>query len=319
MTRARTVWLLPVARALVCVLVAAGVSAALPGTSEASPDSDRCVQYDRPERTGDVPDALHELSGLAASRLHDGVFWAHNDSGNDFELFAIEAGGRIRARIPLEGARARDIEDVAVGPCDTGASESCVYLGDVGDNRYRHHEARIYRLPEPPTLDDRPRTVDVLPFRWPDRPHNVEAIAVDPRSGAVFLWTKEPNSLGIVYRLTGLRTGHTATAQRIREIDPDAAAAGLTTGVDVHPSGERILLRTYGQLWELRRPGATRLEDVLEAEPEPLPTRRQPQSEAVAYHRDGRGYLVGTEGAGGPLYTAGCAPPRETGSSRSSS
>lgn len=319
MTMARAAWLLPLARALVCVLGAVGASVASPGASEASPDSDRCVQYDRPQRSGDVPEALHEMSGLAASRLHDGVFWAHNDSGNDFELFAIDATGRILARIPLEGARARDIEDVAVGPCRAGASESCIYLGDVGDNRYRHREARIYRMPEPPTLDERPRAVDVLPFRWPDRPHNVEAIAVDPRSGAVFLWTKEPNSLGIVYRLEGLRPGGTAAAHRIREIDPDAAGAGLTTGVDVHPSGERILLRTYGQLWELRRPGATRVEDVLEAKPEPLPTRRQPQSEAVAYSRDGRGYLVGTEGAGGPLYAAGCAPPPETGSSRSSS
>ena len=32
---------------------------------------------------------LNELSGLAASRIHEGVLWAHNDSGDSARIFAV--------------------------------------------------------------------------------------------------------------------------------------------------------------------------------------------------------------------------------------
>lgn len=276
-----------------------------------------CETYGRPTRSGNVPDPLEELSGLVASRTHDGIYWSHNDSGNAFELFALDASGAIRARFPLEGATPRDIEDIAVGPCGEGADESCVFLGDIGDNRYRRPEARIYRMPEPSSLDGQVRTVEVLRFRWPEKPRNAEAMVVDPTTGAVYVWTKETRSLGVVHRLEGLRPDATGQAVAVTEIRAPGGA-GLPTGADVHPGGDRLLIRTYSAAWELRRPGSSTLEDVLEAEPIEVPVRIQSQSEAIAYTHDGLGYLIATEGAGGPIYAVGCAEP-ETGSSRSSS
>lgn len=283
-----------------------------PTTTEA------CSSYGRPARSGKVPEALAEFSGLAPSRRHDGIYWAHNDSGNAFELFAIDATGHIHARLALRGGSNRDIEDIAIGPCAADSDESCIYVGDIGDNLYRYDDGRIYRLREPETLQDGNAEVDLLRFEWPHKPRNAEAMVADPRTGTLFVWTKEPRSLGVVHRLEGLAPGKTGRAVAVKQIHAPDPGAGLPTAADTHPEGERILIRTYSQVWELRQPSAERIEDILEAEPIPLPSRLQQQSEAISYHHDGRGYLFGTEGSGGPIYTVGCEEPR-TGSSRSSS
>ncbi len=286
---------------------------------EAPPRPGVCDTYAKPTRSGEVPDALDEMSGLAASRIHDGIYWSHNDSGNAFELFAIDASGKIHARFPLRGGQARDIEDIAVGPCRKSAPESCVYLGDFGDNRYRRPEAQIYRLPEPLLLDGRTLDVERLRFRWPDRPQNAEAMVVDSKTGTIFIWTKEPLSLGVVHRLENLSPTGTGRAVAVKQIHSPDPTTGLPTGADTHPGGERIVIRTYNQVWELRKSGADRVEDILEAEPVAVPGRTQRQSEAISYTHDGRGFLLGSEGRGSPIYAVGCAPDAVDGSSRSSS
>ncbi len=283
-----------------------------------SADPASCTTYARPTHVGQVPDSLEEMSGLAPSRIHDGIYWAHNDSGNAFELFGIDATGKIRARFRLLGAEPRDIEDIAVGPCSEGAKASCVYLGDIGDNLYRRPNGQIYRLREPDSLGDGERDVEVLRFSWPLKPRNAEAMVVDQRTGAVFVWTKEPRSLGIVHRLDDLSPTGVGRAVPIKQIHPPDSSAGLPTGADTHRGGERILIRTYNQVWELRREGATGVEDVLEAEPIRVPGRMQRQAEAISYTHDGRGYVLGTESAGSPIYAVGCAETPAGNSSSSS-
>jgi len=55
------------------------------------------VYSDRPILTGRTPQALPELSGMASSRLHPGIYWAHNDSGHELRLFAIRDTGAYGA------------------------------------------------------------------------------------------------------------------------------------------------------------------------------------------------------------------------------
>ena len=38
---------------------------------------------------------LNELSGIARSRAYPGIWWVHNDSGDEPRLFAIDAGGKL--------------------------------------------------------------------------------------------------------------------------------------------------------------------------------------------------------------------------------
>ena len=280
------------------------------GAPPSGTDVPVCADYASPPRqTGTIPAELHELSGLVASRRHDGVFWAHNDSGNALELYALDVHGTIRGRFPLDGPKALDAEDIAAGPCGPDDDTACIYLSDTGDNGQRRKSVQLFRIVEPTSLTPRTLDAEALPFRYPDKPHNVEAMVVDPRDGTAYVITKTIGSLGDVYRVDGLGPGRMGTAVHVTRLPTPAEFDSYTTGADVHPSGTRMLLRTYGRGWELRLPGAPSLRELLAATPVSVPSAAQPQAEAIAYDHRGRGYVLGTEGAGKPIYHVGCKAP----------
>ncbi|MFY0575451.1 hypothetical protein ACN28S_14750 [Cystobacter fuscus] len=88
-----------------------------------------CRLYGEPQAVGRVPLVLAEMSGLAASVRHPGVLWAHNDSGNAFQVFAIDETGKPLATLTLTGVDPEDmdLEDIALGPCAPGDARTCVY------------------------------------------------------------------------------------------------------------------------------------------------------------------------------------------------
>nr|WP_225937639.1 hypothetical protein [Myxococcus sp. RHSTA-1-4] len=265
-----------------------------------------CTLYGEPRETGTVPDVLPELSGLAASQRHPGVFWAHNDSGNGFMLFALDEAGAVRARLTLTGAQPRDIEDVTVGPCAPGDSRPCVFLADIGDNFERRDVVRLYRLPEPESLTDATVTVEVLSFTYPDGAHDAESLVADARSGRLAVITKTRASLGNVYALDGLRPGASVQASKLGTLEVPEGLDRATTAASLHPSGQRLLLRTYTRVWEVRQPDATRLEDLLKGQVVEVPGASQAQAEAITFLQDGNGYLLGSEFTSQPLYLTRC-------------
>src|SRR5262249_2966922 len=115
--------------------------------------------------------------------------------------------------------------------------------------------------------------------------------------------------LGDVYRIDGLGSREGGSAVRVRTLRAPREFDSTTTGADAHPSGTRLLLRTYTRAWELRSPDARSFEDVLDAEPVAVPEASQPQGEAISYTANGRGYLLGGEGIGSPLYPVSCSEP----------
>lgn len=265
-----------------------------------------CASYATSTRVGSNPSVLPELSGLAASHKHAGVYWAENDSGNPLELIGIKEDGTVVAHIPLTGATNRDVEDIALGPCAEGSADTCIYLADIGDNPSTRPSVAIYKLKEPDTLDDTPRAVEVLAFTYPDGAHNAESFVIDPKTAKLYVLTKAAGTLGSVYRLENLAAGQSGTATKIATVSAPNNSDQVSTAADAHPAGERILIRTYSHLWELRLPGAPNLEAVWAVEPTEIPAALMPQGEAVAYVADGHGYLLGTEGVGEGLFRVDC-------------
>src|SRR5689334_19987313 len=58
---------------------------------------------------------ITESSGLAASRIHPGVYWTHNDSDDGAYLYAVDSRtGRTVATITMSGVGApRDVEAIS--------------------------------------------------------------------------------------------------------------------------------------------------------------------------------------------------------------
>lgn len=306
------------ARALVGLLLAGALAAcsrSKPVPAQDTPDAGSqvpavgvpgCTLYSDPRQSGAVPGELPELSGLAASQRHPDVFWAHNDSGGALELFALDAEGKVRARLKLTGAEAQDVEDVTVGPCAPGEARPCIFLADTGDNFERRDAVRLLRLPEPEALADASLPVEVLPFIYPDGPHDAEALVVDARSGRLAVITKSHRSLGDVYALDGLKAGAPIQAVKLGTLEVPEGVDRATTGASLHPSGQRLLLRTYTRVWEVRQPDAARLEALLKGGIFEVPSGSQAQAEAITFLQDGRGYLLGTEFTSQPLWLTGC-------------
>ena len=86
---------------------------------------------------------LTEVSGIAASRRHPGVFWTHTDGGKRPTLHAISREGRSLAEFLVVGARIIDWEEVAMD------DRQHVYVGDLGNNDTLRNQLAVYELNEP--------------------------------------------------------------------------------------------------------------------------------------------------------------------------
>ena len=85
---------------------------------------------------------IAEASGIVASRRYPGIFWVHNDSGNDATIYAVKSDGALVAEFPVEAPNI-DWEDIAID--DSGH----LFLGDIGNNGARLPLRCVYQLDEP--------------------------------------------------------------------------------------------------------------------------------------------------------------------------
>lgn len=246
---------------------------------------------------------LAEASGLAASRVHDGVFYVHNDSGGAPRFFAIDDTGADRGTYVVNEAAAIDWEDAASGPCDATGGESCIYLGDIGDNAETRGSYALYRVREPASITAGGHNInaDTFTFNYEDGSHNAETVIVDPSTADVYIVTKSEVAASGIYRFAApLTTG--AVLSKVGEVKIPTGTP-LVTGGSAHENG--VLLRTYSNvlLFTEGADVATRLSGSACAVAAPP----ELQGEAVAWQRDGLGYLTVAEGNFATVYQMRCA------------
>lgn len=269
-----------------------------PADAAAANFCDRCTlaeggtKVDLPERS--------ELSGLAASAIHDGVFYTHNDSGDSARMFAIDMSGALLATFTLKGTTAIDWEDVAVGPCSAGSANSCVFLADTGDNDSKRASYTVYRVPEP---TQRPAgratlevTADALAFRYPDGSHNAEALLVHHSTGRVSLVTKGDGPSSIYLFPEKLTTAAPMTLTLAGSFSLPSGSPRVTAA-DHAPDGRGILLRTYSTIWFFPGAEIDGAETILKNTPCSAPSALEAQGESVAFLRSGLGYVTVSEGS----------------------
>jgi hypothetical protein len=188
---------------------------------------------------------VHEASGAALDPRTRGVMWTHGDSGQEPVLYALGANGRLLGRVHVAGAKNRDWEDMAIGPCPGG---SCVYVGDIGNNNGRGEDLVLYRAPIPALNDARTQPAQEFRARYPDHGRDTEAMFVTPE-GEVYLVNKGRQDPVELWRWpTPLRPGP-VLLERVREIGPRVRQVGdLVTGAGMSPDGRWVAVRTYGRL-----------------------------------------------------------------------
>ena len=223
-------------------------------------------------------DDLDESSGLVASRKHPGVFWSQNDSGGDPELFAIDGTGAHRGRVRVGQAIAKDWEDLAMAP------DGSIWIHDGGNNANRRRDLRVYRAPEPDTLDGVVQADRAVLFRFPDQEAFPDAARVNFDSEALF-WDHDRLLLLSKHRSDTKTTLYRFPAGFEEDPSWDAAAmlapgkkpaavvlerlgsfdvggdperyGGKVTAADLSPDGARLAVLTYHALFVFERPTGT--------------------------------------------------------------
>jgi hypothetical protein len=249
--------------------------------------------------------ALVEVSGLAASAKNASTLWAHNDSGDTARLFAITPSGATRAVYTLTGATAIDWEDMAIGP-GPASGTPYLYAGDIGDNAQARSDVAVYRVPEPTVTDGGAQPlagVDRLTLRYPDGPHDAEAMFVDPRSGELYLIQKSigGGAVGIYRAPANLAAGSTTVMTRAGTLALPTGLANAVTAADITPDGDTIAVRSYGGVRLYSRTTST-VPAALGLGPCAGPIPAEGQGESVAFQPDGRAYSTVSEGASAQLH-----------------
>jgi len=213
---------------------------------------------------------VKESSGVAVSRRHPGLLWTHNDSGDGPFLYAVDSTGNLLATYRVQSAKNVDWEDLALAPCPNLADSSCLYIADTGDNSESRRSVTLYVVREPaaparppmaatsPPVPSTPRDSGTavpllhrLVLRYPDRPHDVEALAVAP-TGQISLITKGrtgPIRRFVLDRSAFARDSAIPRADQVLPIRPDPTLGYWVTGAAFSPDGHRLAVRTYRDIF----------------------------------------------------------------------
>jgi hypothetical protein len=251
---------------------------------------------------------LVETSGLVASRRHDGVLWAHNDSGNAAILYAIARDGAALARFSLpEHVLATDWEDITLLR-GRDARPDRIVLADIGDNTRTRDRIRFVLLdePDPAQGDTLVTDVTVLEAAYPDGAHNAEAVLVDPRHDTLLVITKRKEGGAGLYRLDleGATSDQVQRLEAVGELPLESKfpASTIITGADA--SEDLVVVRGYTAVWLWpREDGIDRLDTLLTTRaPCPALAGIEAQGEAITIIGEDR-YVTTTEGSHPPLLT----------------
>lgn len=232
---------------------------------------------------GNAVELVGEFARWEEKRIAEssGLLWwrdrliTTNDSGDEAVLYVADRTGRETARLRYADSDPTDVEALALGPDGT------IWVGDIGDNAQQRSTITVVRVPSPPLDHDDRVSGTRYDLRYPDGPHNAEALLVHPTTGAFYVVTKA--LVGAIYRAP-----QPLRADGVNALAYVGPAPAIVTDATFAPGGAQVYLRGYASVTVLDYPDFT-----LRAT---WPTPAQPQGEGLANGPDGT-LLASTEGS----------------------
>lgn len=249
---------------------------------------------------------IDESSGLAASHVHPGFLWVHNDSGDKPRLFLMDIKGQTRAIVRVAGADAVDWEDM----CSfRSAGQSWLLIGDVGDNDRKRtltdQPACLYLLKEPQitlaaTVVNTSCSVQaVITFDYQGGPWNCESVAVDTERQEILLLTKSLPQHSGLYRLPlDLQTEQQQLTAR-RMASPFIPFA---TALDISPDNRTMVVATMLNGLVIRRSAAQSWSEAFTTPGSPFSLPPRKQGETICFDSTGSWLFLNSEKPRQPLW-----------------
>ncbi len=251
--------------------------------------------------SGVILDAhLSDLSGLAASHVHDDTLWVLNDGGAGPQLYAIGKRGGLIATLRIAGVVNTDWEDLAAFDLH---GHHYLLIADTGDNGGLRKTLQLHVVEEPQALVDGVlRPAWSIVFRWPDGARDCEAVAVDAVRGEILLVSKRhrppelfvlplrPTSGSLqVARLVGHLGGIPEPDPSLLRLNPHLARMhNQVTAADLSPDGRTLAVLTYHDLLVYPRGKSVDWSAAVATTPQVHPLPWLAQAEALGWSADGQ-------------------------------
>jgi hypothetical protein len=276
--------------------------------AEVEPDNACLGAYGDPEAIFQLPgDSLVEISGLVASRTYPGVFWGHNDSGDEPRILAFNETG-VLMDLRVQDVEAVDWEELSRGPCPLSNGDGdCLWVADIGNNLKNREVLTIIVVAEPEPagalIEHRPAEA-IYTFRYPDDTMDAEAFVVALDGSRFYVIEKAAGDVARVFSsptpLDGSETMTLVEVTTMTSPGEPVPYGKMMTAADLHPSGSRIVLRCYTGTWEYRFEPGQGFEHLGEIAPTyvALGPLEELQGEAVAYGADGLDLFTVSEDPG---------------------
>ncbi len=232
-------------------------------------------------------DKLKELSGLAPSHAYPGLFWAHNDKGDQDAdiLYLIDSLGQRRAACTLKNINNRDWEDIAVGPGPI-AGKTYVYLADIGDNDQSAVSVYVYRFEEPtyPNISNsyttvQVNTVDQIGVVYPNNTRlDAETLLLDPLTLDLYIVSK--GSEARVFKVPYPQ----ANGVLISAQETNNWPLKNVTGGDIARSGTECLIRTNDDVYYWKKQSGQSTTEMFNTLPEKVSILTETNGEAICFN-----------------------------------
>ena len=270
-----------------------------------------------------LPDELYEASGIVRDPRRRDLFWVHNDSGNDPEIYGIDLSGNVVAVVPFVGASNRDIEDIAIGPCPDG---DCLYLADIGDNLAEYASVVIHRLPLPdlpsPSGTEFTESSPIEPnaswrLVYEDGRRDAEALIVDKERSELVVISKGRNDEIVLYAISLAdlhdRPAEPDTLRRVGRLSLPIGtnSSQFVTAADLSPDASTLVVRSYTTLYQFAWEGSAAFDTATVPGWASLISAREAQGEGMSWDLSGENVMLVSEGRGGtpPSLSRMSCPP----------
>lgn len=187
-----------------------------------------------------LPEEIKESSGIIAFNNH---VWTHNDSGDDPVIYEMDIeSGAILQTINLEGATARDWEDIA-------QDSQYIYVSDLGNNAGKRRDLAIYKTSKSDVLDSSASaTATKLNITYPDRTnfkppaykHNFDCEAILAFEDSLYIFSK--NHLDQHCRFYSL-SNH--LPNQVAKLHDRFDTKGMVTGASINKEKNVLALLGY--------------------------------------------------------------------------
>ena len=274
------------------------------------------IEYGVPQHVCDLKfDSVKESSGLAVSRLHSDVFWTHNDSGGEPNLYAFDTLGNSLGVATIVGAEARDWEDLASFVLD---GRPYLLVGDVGDNRRKRTEYQLYVVREslPGGDGDTNKSFSIdqtIRYQYDRGPRDCESVAIDPTTRQLLFVTKNWSLTAEVFMMDWPAAAASELVPSSRESPVLLTAKFIgkinvpgATAMDISPDGTRAVVLCYGNAYEYRRAKDETWPTAFARPAREIKMPERKQGETVCFGSDGRTLFLTSEHLPTPLF---CVAP----------